>query len=280
MLASQKNRWLVAGAALGLAAVVVLVAALTLGAGAGAAAAPAAPTNVDTPTVTGTAANGQLLTAHPGRWDGADPIGYSYVWLRCADDGTSCAGVSGATDQVYLLKNVDVGTTLRVRVTATNAGGSTSMTSGATDVISKAPQPPVPPTPTGCPPGTGTVNVADVASPARLVIDQVQFSPSVVGRTTQTVSARVHVADTCGQSVAGALVYGTAIPFNQLSIPGEQTTGQDGWAFLEYHTLAGFPVTRFQQLIVVFLRARKPGENLLAGISTRRLVSTPVNLGL
>src|SRR5438132_1140889 len=150
MPASQKNRWLVAGAALGAGAVAALVAALTLGASAGAAAAPAAPTNVDPPTITGTAANGQLLTARPGRWDGAEPIGYSYLWLRCADDGSSCAGVSGATDQVYLLKNVDIGTRLRVRVTATNAGGSTSITSAPTDVVSTALQPPIPPTPTGC----------------------------------------------------------------------------------------------------------------------------------
>jgi len=42
--------------------------------------------------------------------------------------------------------------------------------------------------------------------------------------------------------------------------------------------LRGYPEARRQQLLVLFVRACKPGEALVGGISTRRLVSTAVDL--
>ena len=165
---------------------------------------------------------------------------------------------------------MDADNTLRVTVTAKNADGSRASTSVPTGVVKPAT---TPPPSNGCgEPSNGTIAVGGVAPPARLLIDQTQVSPSTITFGTDTVTARFHVT-ACGASVQGALVYVTAVPYNQFSIPNEQATGSDGWASLELHRLSGFPATQSQQLLVMFVRARKSGENLLAGISSRRLVS-------
>jgi hypothetical protein len=91
------------------------------------------------------------------------------------------------------------------------------------------------------------------------------------------VTVRFHVSACGGRPVQGALVYATAVPFNQFS-SAEQTTGADGWASLTLNRQADYPASQKQQLLVMFARARKPGETALGGISTRRLVSFPVDL--
>jgi hypothetical protein len=123
------------------------------------------------------------------------------------------------------------------------------------------------------------VSVTDVTAPARLIVDRIEWSPSVVTLSTNTVIGRYHVVNTCGQAVSGALVRSAAVPFNQLTAH-EVPTASDGWATISHDVKAGFPAARKQQLLVFFVRARKPGESLLAGISGRRLVSVRVNLGL
>jgi K+-transporting ATPase c subunit len=261
----------------GLAAgsILLLLVAIAAFASRGSAAGQAAPVNTSPPTVSGTAEVGKQLTGRRGEWSG-NPTDYNFFWTRCDRNGGSCANISGATRATYTLTSADVGNTVRFKVEAVNADGRTFASSVPTAVVKAAAAPPPPPAPTGCA-ANAPLQVAKIGAPERLDLSQYTISPSIVGRSTQSVTVRFLV--TCkGKPVQGALVYAAAVPFNQFTVPTEQPTGADGWAQLTMTQLSGYPAARRQQLLVVFGRARKPGENLLGGISTRRLVSFPVDL--
>ena len=261
-----------------LAVTAAFAGAMLGGTGIGSAATQARPTNSQPPTITGKPEVGSTLTAKEGTWIG-NPTDYDYAWRRCDADGGSCSLISGASEKTYLLKKVDQDNTIRVRVTAQNADGRTTATSVPTAVIREAPVTPPPPSTTGCDrPGSGAIPVAELAPPVRLLVDRQEVSPSVVGGSTDTVVARFRVSACNGKPVSGALVDVTAVPYNQFSVPSEQPTGDDGWAELRMNRLRGYPASQKQQLLVMFVRARKSGESLLGGISTRRLVSFPVDL--
>ena len=241
------------------------------------AAGSAAPSNQSPPSVSGKAQEGQTLTTSTGTWTNS-PTSYSYQWRRCDNNGGSCSTIGGANDKTYTLKKVDVDNTIRSRVTAKNADGSNAATSVPTAVVTAAPTPP-PTTKDGCPTsGSGTLDIKDVALPARLVVDGQSVTPSVISRSTQDVTVKFHVSACGGRSIQNALVYATAVPFEQFSIPSETPTGADGWATMTMHQDRFFPASARQQLLAVFVRARKSGEPTLGGISTRRLVSFKVNL--
>ena len=243
------------------------------------AATQAVPANLDPPQITGTAQVGSTLTATEGRWSGS-PTDINLQWRRCDENGGSCSNISGAEGKTYVLKTVDVGNTIRVRATAKNADGSRTATSVPTAVVKAATTPPPPPSGNGCQGAGATVQISGLAPPERLNVDRASSDPAVVGGSTDRVSLRVRISACNGKPVQGALVYVTAVPYNQFSVPPEATTGADGVAELSMNRLRGYPATPRQQLLVFFIRARKQGESLLGGISSRRLVSIPVNLRL
>jgi hypothetical protein len=118
-------------------AVAASLLTLALTAGVGSAASQAAPVNTAPPTVGGTPAVGQTLTASNGTWSNA-PTSYAYQWLRCNGGGNSCASVANGTQKTYTLVGADAGHTMRVRVTATNADGSASAESAQTAQVAAA----------------------------------------------------------------------------------------------------------------------------------------------
>ena len=97
------------------------------------------PVNRTAPTISGTPTQGQTLTANPGTWDGTPPLTYGYQWRRCNAAGASCVDIGGATGTTYVLTATDVGSTIRVVVTLTNAAGSGNATSAQTATIAGLP---------------------------------------------------------------------------------------------------------------------------------------------
>jgi hypothetical protein len=88
----------------------------------------AAPANRAAPGIAGAPLVGQTLSASAGAWTGTGPIRYSYSWQR---DGSAIPGATGAS---YALMSTDVGSHIRVVVTASNRFGSRAASSGAASV--------------------------------------------------------------------------------------------------------------------------------------------------
>ncbi|HEY8645297.1 MAG TPA: hypothetical protein VIL77_05390 [Gaiellaceae bacterium] len=241
------------------------------------AASSAVPVNTGEPKISGTAQDGQTLTSTSGTWTSASTLSYAYQWRRCNTQGNGCSNIGGADSSSYLVRNADVGDTLRVRVTAKNTDGSAQSTSNETAAVkAKGAIPPV--VVNGCPTGSGPLDVSQIAPPARLLIDGQLSAPSPITRTVTTLQFRFHVSACNGRSIGNALVYAAAIPFQQFSTPAEVSTDATGWATLNLQRMAGFPASARQQLLAVFSRARKSGESPLGGVTGSRLVSFPVHL--
>ena len=185
------------------ASLLVTLAALAFTA-TGFAATAAAPVNTSPPTISGTAQVGQTLTAGNGTWSNA-PTSFAYQWLRCNGGGNSCDTVANATQQTYTLVAADVGSTMRVRVTATNADGSGAAQSEQTAVVapvtsSAAPKNTAPPTIAGTAKvgqtltaneGTWSGNPTGYAFQWQRCDADVVVCSNVVGATAKTYLVRI-----------------------------------------------------------------------------------------
>jgi hypothetical protein len=132
-------------------------------------------------------------------------------------------------------------------------------------------------TPNGCPTNKSakTAPIAELSPPARLQIVAFDVLSGPINEQSGTFTLKVRIGSTCSVNVKGASVYVTAVPYNQFSIPAEELTGDEGTATLVFRRDANFPASDQQQQLTLFVRATKPGEDPLAGVSTRRLVAVP-----
>ena len=224
-------------------------------------ASGSSPANTKLPSLAGDVQQGSKLTANAGSWSGSSPITYDYTWQRCDSAGNNCSTfIAHANVTSYVLGVADVGHRMRVEVQGKNAYGSSYVYSPVTAAVA-------PPKTTQ---SATTIAVGSVSLPDRLVIDKVSFSPNPVMSRDQPISARFHVADSHGLSVTGALVFALGLPYGWTYNAAEQATDANGWVTLSIRPTANMPLRRGD--LVLFVRARKPGDSLLAGVSTRRLV--------
>jgi hypothetical protein len=94
------------------------------GLGAFTTASSAGPVNSVAPTISGTPQDGKTLNAKHGTWSPSKNVKYAYLWEACSG---SCTPISNATKATLKLKAAQVGQSITVEVTATDAAGSTTI---------------------------------------------------------------------------------------------------------------------------------------------------------
>ena len=224
------------------------------------------PASTSPPVISGSAREGQTLSASTGVWTNG-PTRFAYQWSRCDSAGNNCSAIGSG--QTQRLSSADVGHTIRVTVSATNQFGTSRSTSVPTGVVGSA----LPNGAVKLPSGELSVPVPQVSLPQRLIISAVAFVPSRLSSRNAFVG-RFRVTDTRGYVIRDALVYAIGLPYGWIRNAPEVVTGADGWAQITLIPTNLMPLHR--AAVVFFLRARKPGDNLLAGVSTRRLVQVRI----
>jgi hypothetical protein len=193
---ASRTRLLVSGAVAVGIAIVVAVVVTQLGSG------PSAPTDVAAPSIASPVGPGKPLHARVGHWHHA-PSSYAYQWQACPRAGGSCADIPGATGASYTPPLADRPQAYRVRVTARNRTGRTSVLSARTS--------PVPPAPAGAPgpavsctqtlaPGANLQTALSNADPGQVIcLDAGDWGAVTLTRVAPT--GNVTLAAAPGQSV-------------------------------------------------------------------------------
>ena len=169
------------------------------------------------------------------------------------------ASPAGSTTQkVYKLSANDVGNTIRVRVSATNSAGDATATvrtdrgdhQGVNAATARRQRLPFRNRydPSRAALSTGP---ADRRSPRRLPGRDRSVDPAAASPVPRFRLQRTRRPGRPG------LRHGRPVP--AVLRPPETATGSNGWAVMNMTQLRGFPAAQNQQLLVIFVRARKPG---------------------
>lgn len=123
------------------------------------------------------------------------------------------------------------------------------------------------------PNGKVSIPIGSVFSPARLLIDDVKFTPGKLS-SLAPVTLKIRVRDNRGFLVRGALVKVRPIPARRAATRQEVKTNKRGIATVKIRPKT-LPLRR-GGLLTLFIRARKEGATKLGSVTGRRLVAVRV----
>ena len=218
------------------------------------------PANTAPPAISGVPRDGQLLVATTGTWTNS-PTNYAFQWLRCDTAGNNCADFGG-DGQSQRLGSSEVGHTIRVTVEATNQYGTTKATSAPTAVVA------------GAAPGRARSRCR--RSRCRSASSSPACSSSRRGSRPVVRSSPASGSPT----PAGTSSTARSSTRSAFRTAGSGTRPRSSPAATAGRRSSSFP-TRLMPIhrraaLVMFVRARKPGDNVLAGVSARRLVQISI----
>jgi hypothetical protein len=239
------------------------------------------------PSITGTTQDGQTLTLVPGTWTTPTTPTFAIVWDLCDSGGNNCSAIAGATVTTYKLTTADVGHEIRVQVTATNTAGSTpAISNGVGPVVAATAPPPTttttttttpttttaPTAPTGIvklPNGEMSIPAASVTASDRLRFASIRLTPKTI-KAKKPTTITFKIVDSNKYDVSGALVYVVGIPYGWAKASPESATAADGSVSI---TLTPTKKAPKKGSLVLYVRARTPTGDPLAGFATARLVT-------
>jgi virginiamycin B lyase len=105
-------------------------------------ALPHPPADSELPSIYGAPTVGALLSASPGSWNNL-PTSEAFQWQRCSASGGLCEDLPGELAPTLLVSSADLGSRLRVLVTAGNEAGTGTAESTLTAAIEAPPNPKV-----------------------------------------------------------------------------------------------------------------------------------------